>query len=148
MATQLQLRRGTASENSSFTGAVGEVTVDTTNNTLRVHNGITAGGFPTVSSGSLLGLSQEYTNVSLDRVKNTLYTNTTGRPLYLCVQHFTAAAISSISITISVDGSNMIFHGGGDAAADNTKAVSGCLVVPIGARYGVFSDYTTWIELR
>ena len=40
----VQLRRGTDTEHSSFTGAVGEVTVDTTNDTLRVHDGSTAGG--------------------------------------------------------------------------------------------------------
>lgn len=45
MATQVQLRRGSSSENDAFTGALGEVTVDTTNDTLRVHDGSTAGGF-------------------------------------------------------------------------------------------------------
>jgi len=45
---QVKLRRGTAAEhdttNGGFTGAEGEVTVDTTNDTLRVHDGSTAGG--------------------------------------------------------------------------------------------------------
>jgi len=41
---EVKLRRGTDTEHSSFTGAVGEVTVDTTNNTLRVHDNSTAGG--------------------------------------------------------------------------------------------------------
>ena len=41
---QVKLRRGTDTEHSSFTGAEGEVTVDTTNDTLRVHDGTTAGG--------------------------------------------------------------------------------------------------------
>jgi acetyltransferase-like isoleucine patch superfamily enzyme len=45
MATAVQLRRGTAAEHTSFTGLEGEVTVDTTNDTLRVHDGSTAGGF-------------------------------------------------------------------------------------------------------
>lgn len=45
MATQVQFRRGTSTENDAFTGALGEVTVDTTNDTLRVHDGSTAGGF-------------------------------------------------------------------------------------------------------
>jgi hypothetical protein len=44
MSTQVQYRRGSASENNAFTGALAEITVDTTNGTLRVHNGITAGG--------------------------------------------------------------------------------------------------------
>lgn len=44
MARQVQIRRGTAAENDAFTGAIGEITMDTTNNTLRVHDGETAGG--------------------------------------------------------------------------------------------------------
>ena len=53
MAKQLQLRKGTAAEHSTFTGADGEVTVDTTNKTLRVHDGTTAGGtrLATVTGG-------------------------------------------------------------------------------------------------
>lgn len=42
--TTLQLRRGTQSENSTFTGALGEVVVDTTRKTLVVHDGSTVGG--------------------------------------------------------------------------------------------------------
>ena len=45
MAKQLQLRRGTTAANDLFTGADGEVTVDTTNHSLRVHNGSTQGGY-------------------------------------------------------------------------------------------------------
>ena len=44
MAIQIQLRQGTAAEHNTFTGANGEVTVDTTNKTLRVHDGSTVGG--------------------------------------------------------------------------------------------------------
>lgn len=44
MSRQIQIRRGTAAENNAFTGAIGEVTMDTTNKTLRVHDGETAGG--------------------------------------------------------------------------------------------------------
>ena len=45
MATQVQLRRGTAAQNDSFTGAAGELTFDTTNKRVRIHDGSTAGGF-------------------------------------------------------------------------------------------------------
>ena len=44
MAYAIQRRRGTATEHNSFTGLVGEITIDTTNNTIRVHDGSTAGG--------------------------------------------------------------------------------------------------------
>ena len=44
MPTVLQHRRGTAAQNNSFTGSAGELTVDLTNGTIRVHDGSTAGG--------------------------------------------------------------------------------------------------------
>lgn len=44
MAKVLQMRRGTTAQNDAFTGAEGELTVDTTAKTLRVHDGATAGG--------------------------------------------------------------------------------------------------------
>ena len=44
MPTQVQFRRGTTTQNNSFTGAVGELSVDTTLDTIRVHDGSTAGG--------------------------------------------------------------------------------------------------------
>ena len=44
MSRQIQFRRGTATEHENFIGAMGEITVDTTNKTLRVHDGETAGG--------------------------------------------------------------------------------------------------------
>ena len=46
MATQVQFRRGTTGEHSAFTGAVGEVTVDTEKKILCVHDATTPGGFP------------------------------------------------------------------------------------------------------
>ena len=46
MAKLLKLRRGTTSQHSSFTGAEGEVTVDTTKDTAVIHDGSTSGGRP------------------------------------------------------------------------------------------------------
>ena len=62
MAKLLKLRRGTTTQHGSFTGAEGEVTVDTDKETLVVHDGSTAGGHPVaaedmanVSSASIAG---------------------------------------------------------------------------------------------
>ena len=46
MAKQVQFRRGSTSQHASFTGAVGEITVDTDKDTVVVHDGSKAGGFP------------------------------------------------------------------------------------------------------
>jgi hypothetical protein len=53
MAKKLQLRGGTTSEHSTFTGAVREVTVDTTKDSLVVHDGTTAGGIPIAKSSDI-----------------------------------------------------------------------------------------------
>ena len=73
MPTALQLRRGTTSQNDSFTGAVGEISVDTTLDTIRIHDGSTAGGFATVGSAS----TQTLTNKTLTSpVLNTAVSGT------------------------------------------------------------------------
>ena len=46
MTTAIRRRRGTTTQHSTFTGLEGEVTVDTTKDTLVVHDGSTAGGHP------------------------------------------------------------------------------------------------------
>jgi len=61
MATQVQFRRGTTSQNNAFTGAQGEITVDTDVYTLRIHDGSTAGGkvIPTLTA------TQTFTNKTM-----------------------------------------------------------------------------------
>ena len=44
MATAIQFRRGSTAQHANFTGLVGEITVDTDLDTIRVHDGSTAGG--------------------------------------------------------------------------------------------------------
>tara|TARA_X000001382_G_scaffold42397_2_gene28579 strand:- start:384 stop:3341 length:2958 start_codon:yes stop_codon:yes gene_type:complete len=61
MPTALQFRRGTTSQNNSFTGAVGEISVDTTLDTLRLHDGSTAGGFEITQNAA----AQTLTNKTL-----------------------------------------------------------------------------------
>lgn len=61
MPTVLQFRRGTTSQNNSFTGAAGELSIDTDIDTIRVHDGSTAGGFALVNETA----SQTLTNKTL-----------------------------------------------------------------------------------
>ena len=46
MAKQVQFRRGTTVEHETFTGEDGELTVDSTKDTLVVHDNATVGGHP------------------------------------------------------------------------------------------------------
>ena len=45
MSTQVQYRRGSGAQVAAFTGALGEMVVDTTNYVLNVADGVTVGGF-------------------------------------------------------------------------------------------------------
>jgi len=53
MSIAVQIRRGTATQNSNFTGAVGELIYTTDDKKLHIHDGSTAGG--TLVSGGTGG---------------------------------------------------------------------------------------------
>src|SRR6056297_2582726 len=61
----IQFLRGTTAENDTYVGPVGSITIDTESNAIRVHDGVTPGGF--VSSGEEQDLSdylQKASNLS------------------------------------------------------------------------------------
>ena len=68
MAKLLKLRRGTTTQHGSFTGAEGEVTIDTTKDTAVVHDGSQAGGRPLAR--------EDLNNVSGTTVLGRISTNT------------------------------------------------------------------------
>lgn len=53
MPKQVQFRRGTTAEHATFTGVIGEITVDTTKDTAVVHDGSLAGGYPLARESAL-----------------------------------------------------------------------------------------------
>ena len=57
MATEQKIRRGTAVEHETFTGAQGELTWDTTNNILIGHDGVKVGGFKHVTEGTTTNIT-------------------------------------------------------------------------------------------
>ena len=82
MATQVQNRRGSTSEHSTFTGAVAEVTVDTDKDTVVVHDGTTAGGRPLLREDqSNLPTSAPTTGIYNNSGALALSTSGTGRLL-------------------------------------------------------------------
>ena len=58
MSTQVQYRRGSNVQVAAFTGALGELVIDTTNHVVVVNDGTTVGGFPQVG----LNATQTITN--------------------------------------------------------------------------------------
>lgn len=70
MSTQVQRRRGSSLLHTSFTGAIGEITVDTDKKTAVVHDGATAGGFALARESRTLTTTSPLTgggNLSADR---------------------------------------------------------------------------------
>ena len=88
MSEQLQLRRGTATQIAAFTGAQGEVVVDTTNNRAVVNDGATAGGWPAAK------LSEVVTNTRT-AVSDATYTAVTNDRL-IAYTAITAARLVSL----------------------------------------------------
>jgi hypothetical protein len=67
MTTQVQFRRGTTAEHALFTGAAGELTIDTDKNMAVIHDGNTTGGFDVfrarweyLNTSTTLGTSLRY----------------------------------------------------------------------------------------
>lgn len=64
---RVRLRKGTEQEHVNFAGVLAEVTIDTTKKTLRVHDGVTLGGFEVrksryeiISSSTSLAVNVKY----------------------------------------------------------------------------------------
>ncbi|AXF42100.1 hypothetical protein STIP37_40 [Synechococcus T7-like phage S-TIP37] len=124
MAKLLKLRRGTTSQHSSFTGAEGEVTVDTTKDTAVVHDGSTAGGQPL--------LREDLDNMPASGVSAGTYGSSSAIPAITVnaeglVTAATTSAIDSTSITngtssVSVaQNSNITITRGGTTQANVTS---------------------------
>ena len=88
MSKQIQLRRGTTAQHSTFTGAEGECTVDTTKDTVVVHDGATVGGYPlskepssqtlsgyTIASSAALPASSDTINQAIGKLAKQLTAN-------------------------------------------------------------------------
>ena len=81
MAKVLQLRRGTTAQNDAFTGAEGEVTVDTEKKTLRVHDGATAGGTVLAKKSEIPDITGKADKASLAPVATSgSYADLTNKP--------------------------------------------------------------------
>ncbi len=118
MSRQIQIRRGSAAEHDNFTGAIGEITMDTTNKTLRVHDGVTVGG------NEIMSMDKFYSNITncitcipqdinLKLSDGTL-TLKAGSKCYLKTDTTTPsiAVSSDLTTTQTTNGSYFVFYDG------------------------------------
>ena len=121
MATQIQYRRGTEAQNNAFTGALGEITVDTTNRTLRVHDGTTAGGNTVVNTYATQTLS--FKTLSAPSVTGTLTStgliNTSGN-LSAAIGSFDSITVRAAVTAVANGGTNGVGNIGATGATFNT----------------------------
>jgi len=114
---QVQLRRGTTTQHASFTGAEGEVTVDTDLDTLMVHDGSTAGGIRLAKHSELSGAGAGGTVTEVD-AGTGLETSpaggiTTTGTIGIADDGVTAAKISSTDNTFKVAATEVVINEGG-----------------------------------
>jgi len=97
VATQIQYRRGTGVQNDAFTGALGEVTVDTTNKTIRVHDGVAVGGS---NIATVAYVSAQLSSLSANKInQNASNVTVTASFVNVAVNGTNVAAFSSQSLS-------------------------------------------------
>ncbi len=116
MATQVQFRRGTTTQNNAFTGAIAELTVDTEAKTLRLHDGSTAGGGAIVAT---LAGTQTFTNKTLST--NSVWQGTTVGLAY----GGTAASLTAVA--------GGVLYSGASALAISAAGTSGQVLTSAGS---------------
>ena len=113
MSTQLRMRGGTTSQHNTFTGAEREVTVDTTKNTVVVHDGSTAGGVPLAKEADITTVN---TSLSAKADTATVNTSLAGKAALAGSgsQTFSASTLNATTVdlgdwTITQSGSDLKF---------------------------------------
>ena len=136
MAKLLKLRRGTTSQHGSFTGAEGEVTVDTDKETLVVHDGSTAGGHPVaaedlanVSSSTIAGRLSNDSLATSKLASGALPTDVTVAAANLGTGIVTTAKIADNAITGAKMGNGSVGTGQiVDSSITSAKIADGAIV--------------------
>jgi hypothetical protein len=110
MSTQIQRRRGTTAEHSTFTGVEGELTVDTTKDTAVVHDGTTVGGHP---------LQKQYPPLGSAAAPTYTFTGDTNTGIFSPSADQVAVATNGTG-RLFVDASGRIGIAGSPSASSNT----------------------------
>lgn len=103
-----------------------------------------------------LGVAQAWTNMTAQRAFDTVYTNTTGRPIQICVLAIGTSTTSQTNLSGQVLGTNIMQIPSNDRTSTGATYVAiPCtvqLIIPDGATYAVIAGgthtLTRWSELR
>jgi len=141
MSVQVKRRRDTAANVAAYTGAQGELIVDTTNNRVTVHDGLTAGGFAAAKLSEVLTGTTALTPIAqgangaaikfqvieqtVDLTSGTSVNAGTPIPanciLYGVGCHVTTAVTGAPSYNIGVSGNATLFGGALGVALGSTN---------------------------
>ena len=115
MAFAFQRRRGTTTAHSTFTGLAGELTVDTTKNTVVVHDGSTAGGIPLSKQRATTGTTSgtTYTLALADANNIVTTTSASGVTITVPASVFTAPYGQAVTIFNNSSSNQTITSGSG-----------------------------------
>ena len=130
MPTQVQFRRGSASQNNTYTGAAGELTIDTSTWDIRVHDGITPGGY------SVSGAASTATAISSGVTGDLLYQSGPGVTSFINIGAADTVLTSDGTTATWVSLGTLTAVGG--VNADNLQVNS----ITAGNRYLVVTDQT------
>lgn len=121
MSKTVQFKRGNANVSATYVGAQGEITVNTDNYTLNVHDGVTAGGYSILNTnvsniGNLVVTNQTITgtlsntDITLSPTNaNVVLTSNLVTP-NIKIENYTISSLqsgSSLSLPSSADGANV-----------------------------------------
>ena len=162
MTTQIKRRRGTATQHGSFTGAEAEITVNTTNESIHVHDGSTAGGFELARAdgsnvsnfavGGTLNVSGAFTSLGIDdNADATAITISSGENVGIgCVPSDIRSGFDTLQIggnlTLNVDstGSGAGVYMGNNVYRDATDNRWEYIVTDEATQYYQASDQHVW----
>lgn len=146
--TKVLFKRGNTTQNNNYTGVRGEITVDTTLNTLRIHDGTLRGGSP-ITAGNMAG-SYDNSNVAAYLPSDTTITS---------IQANIAAANAAISSIAGIDVSlianaatqqtqiNLINANVANIFVPNLLAVTSDILPSANITYSLGNQNCQWKEL-